>query len=1255
MQPMIEAARERMGITDGAVTPENTEKVIKALNALYKKTGAGSAADLQDWFQRTKSPRIRHGEGDKAYETPLLHGDMLPAVVQLEAMDYMKRMARELFNENGQYAKQLEMKYGTGELGQDKAREEIQRQKQFILDNLEFANDAILGKYTSISGAGRMLRARSYATNSSNSFFTALKAVKQGQKEFRDAYAKAQGFSGEAAEREEREAYSKAQQESVDKVSSDSRLAKNLADLQKADPIKGVKEMEFSTADEAWREVKGDAASRHADLWNKMDQAADDLAEARRILESMEAPTKKKGAASLDGLTPEEIKKRIEAHKEHLKELVKEAIDLGVIPDARTTWFSEMVKKAIKDDPELTRLIKEYESKAPREAKQVEAIEAAFKEQVRNPSKDGSFEVFMKEKFGISDAEAKSFYDKAIEANRAIEDERAKLNRKYANENPESVARSKAFVSELVKSIMDSPATLTSNPEWRRNMAEKAFRIRGMDPAVAKEAAVKLDEVLQDVWSNALFDVAKKIQRRISKAEPKLGDIADAVKVINGLGGKSLISQWLAKAGGFQELTDRNWNELSRLDGLKDRHGDEMRAKFNKQMHDILVHTRLPKTTMELATQGFINDSLSGLGTAGKNWFQFYNFGTRLATDLGRNAIEGKTASEKADLMINSIRDMGRSISKVISRAKMAFKNEAFSQHVLEHLSNTHSMHHDMIKALEDFKDAKAKRQGGRALKALGKTVWTSSDYVRRMLASADEAWGLTMREHVTGSESLRALMKEGGMSLKDAKEILDTVRNKAPAEAETKFGKEYTEAPPEEQVAMVSAMTRDLMRSAVDDVLSEKGVMGKGKEIEDTAIYEGPFMLGNRQAEAHAKWDLPGNFLEGVKKMAQSFRGENAGGELLGRILLGYVTVPANALDRSLYFSPLGIARAMTKLKDPSSKMYGESMHTELAARQRLAEGIAGTVAMAVMAGLMSQKDDEGQGITVTGAGPKNPAEREAWLKRGHHVQSIEMRVGDTIVAIPWGNGGVESLQGPMMALGAANDMHLNGGVPKDKVEAVGAYIHSSLNNIKQSASFVAGQNNLASIFGDSEKKVWSAAAFTAAGFVPYSGLAKSVQRITQGPLDQSTISAAVGSQIPYANFFTGRPALNALGDPIRTTPTNLFSLSTEKGFANGLPIYVGIDPQSKDANLYRMFQTKGAAPSAPLFARMQADYGMSPEVYGNFLKTRGRILKASLNAKSKDLGMMKPEDFSKALTSASSKATADAAEQLNLTKRKR
>ena len=512
---------------------------------------------------------------------------------------------------------------------------------------------------------------------------------------------------------------------------------------------------------------------------------------------------------------------------------------------------------------------------------------------------------------------------------------------------------------------------------------------------------------------------------------------------------------------------------------------------------------------------------------------------------------------------------------------------------------------------------------------------------MRRILSTADEVWGSMLQDFILRNEAMRTLVQKGKMTPTEAAMLFTAASNEGRIAGERHLNETGNEV--EAQLVERDA-TQNALLQAVREVVGEKAA----EDVGTTSSLESTMELGNRRAEDAPLWDVANTGLEWVKQLAIATRRKN---ELLGRMITGFVTVPANILNRSAAFTPLGIARAIYKMKgDPAktAKFYEETMKTEGQQRMRLVEGIVGTMMIAILMALTA--DDDKDGLVITGSGPEDRGLREAWMKKGNQPNRIQWvdKKGNVRFSVPYARGGFDHLNLPFTLVGTLDDMKLKGIKPRPaNVEWGSQYAHTVLQGLFDQAKFF-GLKNVASMPTQmTDKSLASQAAYLAAPVLPWSGFTKSLGRMWTGPTDQSSVRSAVLAQLPFTNFYA-TPALNALGDQRGPAPTDA---QWEKALMSGNFFTLGAANKGPDADLYSTMIERGVAPAAPLRSTVERKNGLLTDaVWQDYLKTRGALIKQGVRKNLRALRLLPHEDAQNLMERLSSDATLQAKKRLKL-----
>lgn len=834
----------------------------------------------------------------------------------------------------------------------------------------------------------------------------------------------------------------------------------------------------------------------------------------------------------------------------------------------------------------------------------------------------------------------------------------------------------KAFIASIARKIAASPIQQQQDPVWRRNAIIDAFKERGMNQAEAELNADKLgpiiDKAIREGQAKAAIKAAKGLK---SPGKLNAKELAEAIRTgaIDPLNPNPVV-KILAEKAGYKALTPAQFQRLAQLDQLIVNQGPTVSAKAYAEMRRILGAVSPRKTGWAIATQTWINSALSSLSVMWLNWAHpIYIMLRRTAFDLASLVADvamRKTRATDAPLII--AHGMGNWLAAMkgfSAEAKFALKNDAYRNRVLEVLSGAHRMHEDMVDAAQKIKTGTPTEK----VKNLVKFAATTTDFMRRILASADQSWGGVIQQYVVSNEAMRMLVQQGGMTVQGAAMMLNSAHKAGEAAMARYINDTFTPGvePTWFEKAEAVLVGKDAMQDELADAVNSRVARAPnetraGDELLETGRQEASMELGNRLPESGARFDVVNGLLEMFKAAASAIRrspklkeGEagSQSRELFGRMLTGFITVGANILNRSAYFTPLGIYRALYKMDklhrvfgDPAkiNETYTETMATEGQERMRLVEGIVGTAMMMVLYALRQDSDDE-EGFVITGEGPENRTVRDAWQKMGHKPAHLEWVGSDGRVtaSVPYSRGGLDHLALPITFIGALDDVQLDGSkAEKKNASFAWSYTGTLLKNLANQARFF-GMKNLVSTVPTSLKDSSLAGnvAYMSAPFIPWSGLLKSTGRLFTGQQDQSSWDQAVLAQLPITPLFTGRPQLNSLGDQVGANG------AVSRLEFSGMPIYVGVDPDSPNASVYKLMLEKGIGPAVPMRSSLEADNGfLSDDRWTRYVKVRGRFLKEAIRDQRAKLQFMPTAEAKDAMSDISRDATRAAKKEMSL-----
>ncbi len=1241
---MLSQARATLGGVNGevpAVTPENTEKAREVMKRLLNKETF--AAEYKKEFQDLWSPK----DGGR-----ILHkGDATAAVLQMELMDYAVR------------AKDIPM----------------------MSRLLPVANDTILGDFQSAtrSGAGRILQVASMAARS-NGIWTALRQLDDA---LENAAIEALGgtvIPGEKGKpgtnksiRQQLEILKGAVDTSInddlkDEVDSDIdgkvQDADGLAEL-----VKSSTSEEYETEGYWQRVLNTYAGEERADLyafWQSLIKL-DRLIQLEQSLEA-EAGSQLKASKADDiaafKANPEKLKQAIAEEKKRLLELLgkvtKDDASSESKESRRKMTRDKRVKRAVKalsETAQAKKMIERFESRNKRLKRDKPAWRKTFEEQVKSPKGKDEFVQAMIAN-GVTEQTSNRLFDVAAELNteraaRKTQDVQATYDKKVTGDykapvkGPEKpkLTDTKAFISSVARQITGASIREQEDPTWKRQTIINAFLERGMSQAAAEQAADKLtgiiDRALREGQAKAAIAALSTLKKGKKIDAKKIGE-AIRTRGLDPLNPNPVIAA-LAKEAGYEALTPEQFKRLAELDEQINSAGPHLAAKAYSQMDAILHKVRPRKRTRDIITGSWVYSALSSLGVWALNWIHpIYIALNRLGVDMASIGSDVATMKTKPTdvprVFTQYLIHWANAMGGFAAEAAFALKNDAYSNKVLEMFQSPHRMHQEMLDAAEKIRTGTPTEKVTNVFKWLA----TSTDYMRRIMASADQSWGGVLQQYIIQNESMRQLMHKAGLSA----EAAATVINAAVTEGQGAMAKHIATGAPAAESILVG---KDAMQAALKKSVADLVGTEEAEEVELMGQKEPAMEIGNRRPESGGWFDIVNGVLEGLKVASTAILNRLG---LSGRMIVGFPSVGANILNRSAYFTPLGTMRAIHKMylaKDPES-LYAETMATEGQARMRLIESIIGTLGFTLLAMLMRKKPDE-EGLHFSGDGPSNKTLRDAWMKAGHKPGHIEWVGEDGTVkaSISYTRGGLNNMALPLTFLGALDDMRLDGKkAQKKNANFAWSYAETALHGVANQARFF-GMKNLVSSFPTSTKDTSIAGniAYTAAPFIPWSGLTKSMTKILTGEQDKTSWDAAFLAQLPIVPAFTGQPALNALGDQVGPQSIDLTTKVSERLEYSGAPLFIGVDTKSRNADVYRFMLKKGVAPAMPMRSTIEADNGfITDKQWARYVKLRGSYLKDGIREKKDTMQFMSKEDAGNEMETISREATKRAKSELSL-----
>lgn len=814
-----------------------------------------------------------------------------------------------------------------------------------------------------------------------------------------------------------------------------------------------------------------------------------------------------------------------------------------------------------------------------------------------------------------------------------------------------NMADTKAFLSFIADQITGAPITLQEDPAWKRLIVVNALKERGMSQTQAEDTATKLvgliDKAIKEGQSKAAIKALKTL-KKAKKIDPKKLGEAIRTRGLDPLNPHPVVRA-IAEQLGYNALSPTQFRRLAELDQLVNDKGPTLSAKAYNEIDKILATVRPDKTWHELLSSSWVYSALSSTGVAFLNWINplfvsMTSIGTQLASVSADIATRKVKPLDGLTMIGQSFANWVNAMSYMGAEAAFALKNDAYANKVLEMLNASNRMHQDMMKALEKMKTGTPKEKVINAVKFLH----ASTDLVRRSMASADQMWGGVLQQYIIQNEAMRQLVTKAGLSAEAAAAILNSA-----TQAGQKAQQDHMATTKDRAESVL--VGKDALQQSLSDALTRHLGKEKSEDVNVMASKEAAMELGNRLSESGGPLDLVNGLMEMLKLISNSLLRKYG---LNARVLTGFITVAANILNRSAYFSPVGIARAlykMDKLPDigkwlgmgarDTSELYKQTMATDGQTRMRLIEGVVGTLAMVILMALRKDSDDE-EGFVMTGEGPPEPKDKEAWLKMGHKPSHFEWVGSDGRVkfSIPFARGGFDNLAFPMTFVGALDDLQLQRKkLEKKNARAAWLYGETVVMNLSNQARFF-GMRNLVNSVPTSlkEGQLAKSITYSASPLIPWSGLAKSMTRLVTGQQDQSSVNSAVMANLPIVPLVSGRPARNFLGDAVGPQSASWLGKAGERLHIAGIPIFVDMGPGPANEDVYRLLVQKGVSPSIPMRSTIESSNGqITDNMWERYVVTRGGIVKDAIKKDRHRIQFMTHEDAQEHMESLSRDAT--------------
>jgi len=771
--------------------------------------------------------------------------------------------------------------------------------------------------------------------------------------------------------------------------------------------------------------------------------------------------------------------------------------------------------------------------------------------------------------------------------------------------------------------------------------------------------------------------------------------------------------QTLAKKLGFDGFLEGDERSLAELDlkitnAMADGRAHDM-AEGLRELYELISRRKAPKRLREVIAITMNNNALSGPSTIMVNVMSpLGSFITRVIIDIGKSIATGDM--RKAWLSASIAFD---SLKKAMSEIAYGLRDGGASTVAMnQQVQRVTTLQGDVAKASITMRDKKAPKWA--RLKATYIYASGFTDIVRRLLSTLDhtafavfqnyflrtntatllEKVGKTKEEMVpvlfANSERARSLIanenalinrvasalqsvnyakneslaaidaimaEDSGTTNRDylnfKSDFLGAVRRTVNAYNDSIQKFATREIRRQQNMVYLRAndrTNRDMLDALSNSFASSEDGQGAVEDLRRFTQNESEYELGVHLGEEAPGLDVINLAVNSIREAGQYVVQKNP---IFGRMLLGYFGIPANLLNRAMWYTPYGLIRlAINRFANGKGKFYQQSMQTQAQIRQRVTETLIGTAGIALILGIKAMGEDDDEGFNVTLNGPTNKTERDAWRKNGHKENSLEYVTKDgTVISVNWGRGFLESFKVALLMVGVVDDLKLNRKIGEDaKAAAIGDYLAAFMYGWSKQAAFFGAKSTIGAVATpQADASLIGTALYKTNPLLPFSGLVAGIEKMIAGPdLYRGGNNAPLYLNIPIARSLFSERAINALGDPQGLVPNNAWTKLNDRAWYAGIPIMVSGSPTGRDKAIYDFILARGTGPGLPQRTDIEAaNGGMDDNVWLDYVAYRGSLIKNQMFRELSRLNRMDDDALVTALSRISNDATKKAKQQ--------
>lgn len=242
------------------------------------------------------------------------------------------------------------------------------------------------------------------------------------------------------------------------------------------------------------------------------------------------------------------------------------------------------------------------------------------------------------------------------------------------------------------------------------------------------------------------------------------------------------------------------------------------------------------------------------------------------------------------------------------------------------------------------------------------------------------------------------------------------------------------------------------------------------------------------------------------------------------------FVDIVANVTSSSMDFTPIGAWRAWKGRHVFGHEGMGRADFDSFERRQRAGAALLGTTMTAALALRAAMElDEDDPEFAIYGLGPPAQSKRRQWRQQGN--ESFSVKIGDTKIKFS-----ETPMAIPLAIVGAFQDrVRFSESFSEEDFATRMGYAFSLFPKAITETGFLSQIANISEML-EGDAKVSNVVIRPVKGLIPAQGLLRDIARLTDPELvDGRQMRAALLKDLPFIESMGTRPALNALGEPVK------------------------------------------------------------------------------------------------------------------------